>query len=45
MASNRDASHFLSECSYLPERDRKYMLKARRIADIVTEEEIEDYYE
>ena len=33
-AGNPDNAHFLSECSFLPEQDRKYIAKARQIADI-----------
>ena len=33
-ASGPDNAHFLSECSFLPEQDRKYIAKARQIADI-----------
>ena len=32
--SRSDIRHFLSECTYLPEHDRKYILKARQVADI-----------
>ncbi|XP_071089210.1 uncharacterized protein [Haliotis cracherodii] len=35
-------NHFLSECSYLPDQDRKYMAKARQIASILDESEDED---
>ena len=33
-AGRPDNAHFLSECSFLPEQDRKYITKARQIADI-----------
>ena len=33
-AGRPDNAHFLSECSFLPEQDRKYIAKARQIADI-----------
>ena len=33
-AGRLDNAHFLSECSFLPEQDRKYITKARQIADI-----------
>ena len=33
-AGRKDTRHFLSECSYLPESDRRYMVKARQIMDI-----------
>ncbi len=32
-------NHFLSECSHLPEHDRKYMARARQISNILTESE------
>ena len=34
-AGRPDNSHFLSECSFLPDQDRKYITKARQIADIL----------
>ena len=33
-AGRPDNAHFLSECSFVPEQDRKYIAKARQIADI-----------
>ena len=33
-AGRPDNAHFLSECSFLPEQDCKYITKARQIADI-----------
>lgn len=33
-AKRSNVNHFLSECKFLPEKDRKYMLKARQIAQI-----------
>lgn len=33
--ARRPSRHFLSECSYLPEKDRKYLAKAREIVNIV----------
>ncbi|MEG7522125.1 MAG: retropepsin-like domain-containing protein, partial [Chromatiales bacterium] len=30
-----DVHHFLSECSYLPEQDRRYMAKVRQVSDII----------
>ena len=33
-AGRPDNAHFLSECGFLPEQDRKYFTKARQIADI-----------
>ena len=34
-ANRPENGHFLSECSFLPEQDRKYIAKARQIADIL----------
>ena len=36
-AGRRDSNHFLSECRHLPEVDRKYIVKARQIANIFNE--------
>ena len=33
--ANRANGHFLSECRYLPESDRKYLAKARQIVGII----------
>ena len=33
-AGRPDSNHFLSECRHLPEEDRKYIAKARQIANI-----------
>jgi hypothetical protein len=33
-----NTNHYLSQCTYLPIADRKYMVKARQIADILDEE-------
>ena len=33
-ANRPEHGHFLSECSFLPEQDRRYITKARQIADI-----------
>jgi len=33
-AGRPDSGHFLSECSFLPDQDRRYIAKARQIADI-----------
>ena len=33
-ANRPENGHFLSECSFLPEQDRKYIAKARQITDI-----------
>ncbi|KAL9978907.1 hypothetical protein ACROYT_G016491 [Oculina patagonica] len=33
-ANRPESGHFLSECSFLPEQDRRYIAKARQIADI-----------
>ena len=32
--AGRPDNHFLSECNFLPDQDRKYIAKARQIADI-----------
>ena len=41
-AHHRPTDHFLSECSYLPESDKKFMLKAKsRLVDVEDEEEEE----
>ena len=32
-----DVHHFLSECAYLPEQDRRYMAKIRQVTDILDE--------
>ncbi len=37
-AGRPNFSHFLSQCKHLPEADRKYMTKARMIAEIFDEE-------
>ena len=37
-ASGKDAKHFLSECKYLLDSDRRFMLRARQIANILDEE-------
>ena len=34
-AGRSESNHFLSECSFLPEQDRRYMAKARQIVDIL----------
>ena len=34
-AGRSNHSHFLSECNFLPEQDRKYIAKARQIVDIL----------
>ena len=34
-AGRPDPNHFLSECRHLPEKDRKYIAKARQIANLV----------
>ncbi|CAB4001636.1 Hypothetical predicted protein [Paramuricea clavata] len=48
--ASRPDNHFLSECRFLPERDWKYMAKARQIASILEDDEecfddaaVEDY--
>ena len=37
--ANRNDRHFLSECKFLPESDRKYMVKARQIVGILSEDD------
>ncbi|XP_067660624.1 uncharacterized protein [Haliotis asinina] len=34
-AKRASVNHFLSECKFLPDRDRKYIMKARQIAHIL----------
>ena len=34
-AGRTNSSHFLSECNFLPDQDRRYMVKARQIAEIL----------
>ena len=36
--AGRKDTHFLSKCTFLPEQDRKYMIKARQIAHILEED-------
>ena len=33
--ASRPSSHFLSQCKYLPEEDKKFMIRARQITDIL----------
>lgn len=41
--AKRLSAHFLSECRFLPESDRKYLAKARQIQGIIdTDSDIED---
>ena len=40
-ASNRPDNHFLSTCSFLPESDKRYITKARLIAQIVDDSDSE----
>ncbi len=37
-AGRSDYSHFLSACRFLPESDRKYLLKARQISEILDQD-------
>ena len=37
-AGRPEIHHFLSQCKFLPENDRRYMLKARQIVDILDTE-------
>ena len=41
--ADRPDNHYLSECRFLPERDRKYMAKARQIAAICECDEEDDH--
>ena len=34
-ADRTNSRHFLSECNFLPDQDRRYMVKARQIAEIL----------
>ena len=34
LQAGRASNHYLSECSYLPEQDKRYMAKARQVAHI-----------
>jgi hypothetical protein len=36
--ANQAHSHFLSECRFLPESNRKYLAKARQIVGIIDED-------
>ncbi|EDO46928.1 predicted protein [Nematostella vectensis] len=40
-ANRSDTHHFLSECKFLPDSDRRYMIKARQIADIFDDNDSE----
>ena len=40
--AGRSDKHFLSECQFLPAEDRRYILKARRIADLLDNSEDND---
>lgn len=40
--AGRSHTHFLSECKFLPERDRRYMARARQIATILQEDDEEE---
>lgn len=37
-AGRQNNAHFLSSCKYLPEQDRKFMLKARQIVSVLDED-------
>ena len=37
-AGRSETKHFLSECGYLPDCDRRYIVKARQITDILDDE-------
>ena len=40
-AGRASHSHFLSECGFLPEQDRLYLLKARQIVSILDDDSVE----
>ncbi len=40
-ASRPDRNHYLSQCEFLPDRDRKFMTRARQIGNIFDEEDQE----
>ncbi len=40
--AGRADMHFLSNCKYLPETDKRYITKARQIVDIMSEGDVED---
>lgn len=39
--ADRKYDHFLSECKYLPEQDRKYIVRARQIMDVLDTDDCE----
>ena len=39
--ASRPHNHFLSTCTYLPESDRKYMVRTRQIANIFEDSPID----
>ena len=41
--ANRNSTHFLSECHFLPDSDRKYMAKARQILSILDTDQDTDF--
>ena len=42
-AGRSNTNHFLSQCSFLPDNDRRFMVKARQIVGILDDEEDTDY--
>ena len=41
-AGRNNVGHFLSECSYLPEQDRRFMARARLVDSIIDQDEEEE---
>ena len=41
-AAKRADGHFLSECAFLPDNDRRFMTRARRIAELMDQEDPEN---
>ena len=42
-AGRSNVQHFLSECPYLPEQDRRYMAKIRQVTDVHEEDDEFEY--
>lgn len=40
-AGRQNNTHFLSSCKYLPEQDRRFMLKARQIVSVLDDEPVD----
>lgn len=41
-AGRPEIRHFLSQCEFLPDNDKRYMVKARQIVDILDEDQVDD---